>query len=57
MLISFTFLVLTSQTAPVKELARKSRLALINYSKNDHAQIGQTLMDILSPRLDSQVKY
>ena len=38
---------------PIKELPKKSRTALINYAKSDHSQIGQLLVDSISPRLDA----
>jgi hypothetical protein len=33
-------------------LARKNRLALINYSKNEHSAIGQAIFETISPRLE-----
>ncbi|RNA02208.1 dynein gamma flagellar outer arm-like [Brachionus plicatilis] len=44
---------LSNQTSSIKELPRKNRLALANYSKSEHAQIGQMLIDNITPRLDS----
>ena len=47
--------VLTSQSASIKELARKSRQSLINYSKNEHSMVGQAIIELISPRLDIEV--
>lgn len=46
---------LTTQVLPVKEVAKKNRLALVNYSKSDHGQIGQALLDMITPRLETDV--
>jgi hypothetical protein len=49
------FKVLSTQTLPVREVAKKSRIALVNYARNEHAQIGQALLDMITPRLESDV--
>ncbi len=54
--ILYFFEVLTTQTLPVREVAKKSRIALVNYSRNEHALIGQALLDMITPRLDSDVR-
>lgn len=45
---------MSSQQNSIKDLARKGRLALLNYCKSEHAAIGQAFIDILTPRLDVQ---
>ena len=46
---------LSTQSLPVREVAKKNRLALVNYSKGEHALIGQALLDMITPRLDTNV--
>ena len=48
-------LVLSSQSVSVKDLARKNKVALMNYSRSEHSTIGQSLIEIIGPRLNSYV--
>ena len=45
------FKVLTSQSVSVKDLPRKSKVALMNFSRAEHAMIGQLMVEIIGPRL------
>jgi hypothetical protein len=47
--------VLPTQSIPIKDLARKSKLALMNYAKSEQACIGQTIIDLIASRLDPNV--
>lgn len=37
----------------IKDLPRKNKVALVNYSRNEHSIIGQTFVDIIGPRLNA----
>jgi dynein heavy chain, axonemal len=37
----------------LKDLVRKGRISLLNHSKNDHNLIAQAIIDIITPRLDT----
>ena len=53
--VFFSFLVISLQAVSVKDFVGKSKVALMNCAKNKHAIVGHIQIDILTPRLDSNV--
>ncbi len=44
--------ILSNQSLPIKEIPRKNRLALVNYSRAEHTLIAHALIDYLAERLE-----